>query len=71
MTGTMSKHGLVFDENRLRGWTRRTLDDQIGTENTHGGDTNARLGGTIGGTEASEDNGTGAAHSTKEGLEDC
>lgn len=46
----------------------RTLHDQIGTENTHGGDTNTRLGGTVGGTQAGENNGAGAAHSTEEGL---
>lgn len=36
---------------------KRTLDDQVGPENTHGGDTNTGLGGTVGGTEAGEDDG--------------
>lgn len=46
------------------------LDDQIGAENTHGSNTDAGLGGTVGGTEASEDDGAGAAHGTKEGRID-
>lgn len=45
-----------------------TLDDQIRAENTHSGDTNTRLGGTVGGAQASEDDGTGATHGAKEGL---
>lgn len=45
-----------------------TLDDQIRAEDTHSGDTNTRLGGTVGGTQASEDDGTGATHGAKEGL---
>lgn len=47
----------------------RTLDDKIGSEDTHGSDTDTRLGGTVGGTETGEDDGAGAAHSTEEGLE--
>ena len=43
------------------------LDDQVGAEDTHGSDTNTRLGGTVRGAKAGEDNGAGAAHSTKEG----
>ena len=47
---------------------RRTLDDKIRAEDTHGGNTNTRLGSAVGGTQAGEDNGAGAAHGTKEGL---
>jgi hypothetical protein len=47
---------------------RLTLDDQVRAEDTHGRDTNTSLGGTVGSTKASEDNGGGAAHGTKEGL---
>lgn len=47
---------------------RHTLDDQVGSQNTHGGDTNARLCGSIRRTKAGEDNGGRAAHGTKEGL---
>lgn len=43
------------------------LDDQVGAEDTHGSDTDTRLGGTVRGAKAGEDNGAGAAHSTKEG----
>lgn len=43
------------------------LDDQVGAEDTHGGDTDTRLGGTVRGTKAGEDNGAGAAHGTEEG----
>lgn len=47
----------------------RTLDDKIGSEDTHGSDTNTGLGGSVRGTKAGEDDGAGAAHSTEEGLE--
>lgn len=47
----------------------RTLDDKVRAENTHGGNTNTRLGGTVRGTQAGEDNGTGATHGAKEGLQ--
>lgn len=43
------------------------LDDQVGAEDTHSGDTNTRLGGTVRGTETGEDNSAGAAHGTEEG----
>ena len=46
----------------------RTLHDEIRSEDTHGSNADARLGGTVGGTETSEDDGAGAAHSTEEGL---
>lgn len=46
----------------------RTLDDEIRAEDTHGGDTNTRFGGTVGGAKAGEDNGASAAHDTEEGL---
>jgi hypothetical protein len=36
---------------------RRTLDDQVRAEDTHGGNTNTGLGGAVGGTEAREDDG--------------
>lgn len=45
-----------------------TLHDEVRAEDTHGGDTDPRLGGTVGGTQAGEDDGAGAAHGTKEGL---
>ena len=47
---------------------RHTLHDEIRAENTHGRDTDTGLGGTVGGTQAREDNGAGAAHGTEEGL---
>jgi len=47
---------------------RRTLDDEIRTEDTHGCDTNTRLGSAVRGTQAGEDDGCCAAHGTEEGL---
>jgi hypothetical protein len=47
---------------------RHTLDDEIRSENTHGTDTDAGLGCAVGGAEAGEDDGGGAAHGTEEGL---
>lgn len=38
-----------------------TLHHQVGTEDTHRGDSDARLGGTVGRADASEDDGGGAA----------
>lgn len=35
----------------------RTLDNQVGAEDTHGGNTDARLRGAVGGAEAGEDDG--------------
>lgn len=46
----------------------RTLDDQVRSEDTHGSDTNTRLGGTVRGTQACEDDSRRATHSTKEWL---
>jgi hypothetical protein len=46
----------------------RTLDDQIRSEDTHGADTDAGFGCTVGGAEAGEDDGGHAAHRSKEGL---
>lgn len=46
-----------------------TLDDKVRSKDTHGGDTNTRLGGSIGGTKAGEDDGGCAAHGTEEGLD--
>ena len=45
-----------------------TLDDQVGAEDTHRANADARLGGAVRGTEAGEDDGGGAAHGAKEGL---
>jgi hypothetical protein len=41
----------------LAGSVRRTLDDQVRAEHTHGRDTNSRLGSAVGGTKAGEDDG--------------
>jgi len=46
------------------------LDDEVRAEDTHGGNTDTRLGGTVGSTDAGEDDSGGAAHSTKEGRVD-
>ena len=46
----------------------RTLDDQVRPEDTHGRDTNTSLCGTVGGTEAGEDDGGRAAHRSEERL---
>lgn len=46
----------------------RTLHDKVRAEDTHGGDTNTRLGGTVRSTQAGEDNGTGATHGAEKGL---
>lgn len=46
----------------------RTLDDEIRAKDTHGGDSDTRLGGTVRSAKAGEDNGAGAAHDTEEGL---
>lgn len=49
-------------------WLVRTLDDQVRPEDTHGGDTDAGLCGTVGGAEAREDDGGHAAHRSEERL---
>lgn len=46
------------------------LHDEVRAEDTHGGDTDPRLGGTVRGTQAGEDDSAGAAHGTKEGRID-
>lgn len=47
---------------------RRTLDDQVRTEDSHAAHTDTGLSGTIGGTEAGEDDSGRAAQRTEEGL---
>lgn len=64
----MSGEQVSNDRCVLRKMERRTLDDEIRAEDTHGGNANTRLGSAVGGTQAGEDNGAGAAHGTKEGL---
>lgn len=49
-------------------WWIRTLDDEIRAQDTHGGDTDTRLGRAVGSAQAGEDDGRGAAHGTEEGL---
>jgi len=44
-----------------------TLHHQVRSEHGHGRDSNARLRGTITGTDAGENDGAGAAHGTEEG----
>ena len=46
----------------------RTLDDEIRSQDTHGGDTDASFCGAVGGAEAGEDDGAGAAHRSEERL---
>jgi len=48
---------------------RHTLHDQVRSENTHRRDTDTGLGGSIGSSQASEDNGSRAAHGTEERLQ--
>lgn len=45
-----------------------TLDNQVGSQDTHGGNADSRLRGTVGGAEAGENDGRRAAHSTEERL---
>lgn len=47
---------------------QRTLDDQVGTEDSHGADSDTGLSSSICGTEAGEDNSRGAAQRAEEGL---
>lgn len=51
-----------------RSMEERTLHDEVRAKDTHGSDTDTRLGGTVRGTQAGENNGTGATHGTEEGL---
>jgi hypothetical protein len=53
---------------RPRSLWHLTLDNQIRSEDTHSANTNTGLGGSVGGTETSEDNGRGAPHCTEERL---
>jgi hypothetical protein len=46
----------------------RTSNNQVRSENGHTADTNAGFGGSIGGTEAGEDDGGGAAEGAEERL---
>jgi hypothetical protein len=46
------------------------LDDEVRAEDTHGRDTDTRLGSTVGSAKAGEDNGASATHGTKEGRVD-
>ena len=41
-------------------------EEELGLEDGHGDDTDARLGSTVGGTEVSEDEGSGDAHGSEE-----
>lgn len=47
----------------------RTLDDQVGAEDSHAANPDTGLSGTIGSSEAGENDGGRAAQRTKEGLE--
>lgn len=46
-----------------------TLDDEIGSQDTHRRDTNTRLGCAVSCAKASEDDSAGTSHSAEEGLE--
>ena len=48
---------VLFMSQRSAEDARRTLDDQVRAEDTHGADTDTSLGSTVGGTEAGEDDG--------------
>ena len=54
-------------------WCRRvrTLDDEIRSQDSHGGDTDASFGRAVGGAEAGEDDGAGATHRSEERLLGC
>ena len=58
----------MFSLSMISWGIKRTLDDQIGSQDTHGRDTNAGLGGAVGSAEAGEDDGRRAAHRAEEGL---
>lgn len=70
MTGTMSD-GEISACSGTCWWARHTLHDKVRSEDTHGGDTDTRLGSAVGSTQAGEDDGGSAAHGTKEGLVSC
>ena len=62
----MKRTKMSFGERMIR-----TLDDQVRSENTHGGNTDTRLGSTVGGTQAGEDDSGCATHRTEERLCKC
>ena len=45
---------MLFMSRRSAEDARRTLDDQVRAEDTHGGDTNTGFGSSVGGAEAGE-----------------
>ena len=51
----------------VRGF-QRTLDNQVRSEDGHSTDTDTSLGGSIGSSEAGEDDGRGATKGTEERL---
>jgi hypothetical protein len=55
-------------ESEARRGDWHTLDNEVRSEDTHGGDSHTRLGGSIGSTEAGEDYGRRTSHRTEEGL---
>lgn len=63
MSGDQSQRMIVD-----RQTASRTLDNQVGAEDSHAANPDTGLGGTIGSSEAGEDNGGRAAQRTKEGL---
>lgn len=68
-SGEMSWTARVLQPSHVHGLrSRRTLDDQVRPEDTHGRDTDTSLCGTVGGTEAGEDDGGRAAHRSEERL---
>ena len=60
--------GRAIPESSILGVRKRTLDDQVGPEHTHGRDTDTSLSGTVGSTEAGEDDGGSATHRSEERL---
>jgi hypothetical protein len=48
---------VLFTSQRSAEDARRTLDDQVRAEDTHGADTDTSLGSTVGGAEAGKDDG--------------
>lgn len=47
---------------------KRTLDDEVRAEDTHGRNTDTSLSSSVGSAEAGEDDGGGAAHRSEERL---
>ena len=60
--------GLKGENTKVWAGGKHTLDDEIRSKNTHGRDTDARFGGSIGCAKACEDDGGGATHGAEEGL---